>query len=100
MTHEQPLPARFAEKLRQVIATALANLPADDLAERIDYCRTTGVAGCVAHPEGESIRIEWGGRDLAVIERDLLADDVADLPPGEWISTDVPDIVPPAWSAG
>ncbi len=97
MTDDQPLPDRLAEKLADVIAQALINLPADDVIARVAYCQRTGEHGIRVFTEGESVRLVWGGADLALVERDVLIDDVADLPPGEWIPA-APDFVPPEWS--
>lgn len=87
-------------KIALVIAQAIAALDPADVAQRVEWCRTHGELGTSIHFEGDALRFTWGGRDLAIVERQVIVDDALDLPPAEWISTDVPDTVPPEWGSG
>lgn len=93
------LPARLGEKLRQVIADAIASLAPDDLAKRVAEARRSGQIGSTVFIEGDLVRVVYGGRDLVLVERDLLIDDLADLPPAEWIDAP-PDTIPSDWGSG
>ena len=54
------------DKVRAVLAHALAGLDAEDVAERVNWCRQHGVAGAIMHPAdvGELVEFEFGGRTL------------------------------------
>src|SRR3954468_4785610 len=89
----------WQDKVAVLLESAIAALAPDDIAERVAVCQSTGEHGVRAHLEGQVVRFTWGGQDLLVVEGRVFEDD-ADLAdtPVEWISTEVPDHVPSAWS--
>ena len=70
----------FNKKMRQVIAEAVAGLDPGDRDERIAYCRENDEHGVRALVDGDAVVFSWGGRRLALVERELLTDDEAELP--------------------
>ncbi|MFS2291725.1 MAG: hypothetical protein FWJ90_03345 [Actinomadura sp.] len=80
----------FETKLRTIITMSMLGLSEADRAERIAWCRTTGHHGVTMFDEGDMIRLDWGGRTLAAVERVILADDSAELPPPQ-VVPEVPD---------
>jgi hypothetical protein len=89
----------FNEKVRQVIAEAIAGLDPDDRAERIAYCREHDEHGVRAKVEGEGVEFTWGGKLLAVVERALLTNDDLEMVAGQRIEP-VPDTIPEEWGDG
>jgi hypothetical protein len=89
----------FNEKVQQVLTEAVAGLDPADRDERIEYCQRTGEHGVRAQVEGDGVEFVWGGRLLAVVERELLTDAELELPAGQRIDG-VPDTVPEEWGDG
>ncbi|GAA1786235.1 hypothetical protein [Actinomadura chokoriensis] len=71
----------FEIKLRTIITASIVGLSDTDRTERIAWCRSTGQHGVTMFDEGDMIRLDWGGRTLAAVERAILADDSTELPP-------------------
>ena len=80
----------FESKVSKVLSEAVAGLDPLDRAERIAYCEQTGQHGVTAHPEGDVIRFDWGGRTLAAIEAVVLTDEALEVPEAQFIPA-VPD---------
>lgn len=94
---EQERDERAQARLTAIITHAVTGLAVDDLAERIQWCRQHNVHGAVAHfdNDDDTIRLEFGGRPLAVIDRAVLLEDDPTFAP-----VYVPDLehVPDEWS--
>lgn len=66
----------FDEKISHIISASIAGLDPQDREERIRHCQETGEHGVRASEDLEDLALTWGGRPLAVVPRDVLADDV------------------------
>lgn len=66
---------RFEARLEHILSAAVAGLSEEDRAARIQWCRESGQHGVTMHPEPAGARFEWGGQTLAVVDRELFADD-------------------------
>jgi hypothetical protein len=62
-------------RLSYIIAESVKALPEEDRAHRIAWCKETGQHGTRMHEEGDSYRIVWGGRTLALVPKAAFADD-------------------------
>jgi hypothetical protein len=89
----------FNQKVRRLLAEAWAGLDAADRAERDAYCVRTGEHGVYAKREDPAVVFMWGGRTLAVVERELLTDDDLEMVAGQRIEA-VPDTIPEGWGDG
>jgi hypothetical protein len=89
----------FNRKVQQLLTEAIEGLDPADRAERIAYCRETDEHGVRAQVEDDGVEFSWGGRLLAVVERELLTNDDLELVPGQRIEG-VPDTVPEEWADG
>ncbi|TVX95897.1 hypothetical protein FPV58_26670 [Mycolicibacterium porcinum] len=93
---DDQLPARVHE----ILTAAVADLDPSDRAERIAWCHATGQHGVRMHPstEDDLLEFRWGGRTLAMVHRDVLADDGPIQ--REFIAeATVPDTVPHEWTS-
>jgi len=68
---------RFWARLAWILDHALGALDADDMAERLDYCKRTGNHGTHAAdvPGEDAVLFSWGGRPLVKVPRDVFADE-------------------------
>jgi hypothetical protein len=68
-----------ADKVRAVIASAVAGLSPQDRAERIEWCRQNDAHGVRmfvgTYDDDDSLEFRWGGRSLLLIPRDALTGD-------------------------
>lgn len=86
------------ERVREVLAHALASLPPDDQAARIAWCQENNAHGVrmFVDEDDDIIEFRWGGRRLAVMRRDVLTNDEPvhfEMAPDE----PVPDTLPEDW---
>jgi hypothetical protein len=81
----------FLARVQHILAESVKALPEQDRAERIAWCRRTGQHGVRAYPAPDCIRFEWGGRTLAVVDRDVFADGAYLEPLQMTFSRAVPD---------
>ncbi|MDQ7910762.1 hypothetical protein RB614_40355 [Phytohabitans sp. ZYX-F-186] len=77
-------------RLAEVIRFCVANLPEQDRAARIAYCRATGEHGVRVLRDAGDVEVRWGGQRLAVVPLDAL-DATGDLIAGQYIPVQVPD---------
>lgn len=69
------LDAAFAERVQFIISSSIAGLDEQDRAERIAYCRRLDLHGVTVVVDHGDLRLEWGGRPLAVVPRSVFADE-------------------------
>jgi hypothetical protein len=82
-------------RVRALLAASVAGVDPLDHAARIAWCEEHEQHGVRAQFDGELIVFTWGGRPLAMIQRDVLLEDVPIR--GEFIP-DLPDSLPDEWS--
>lgn len=86
------LDAAFAERVQYIISSSIAGLDEEDRAERIAYCRRNDLHGVTCFEDAGDLRLEWGGRPLAVVPRSVFDDEALHGPPPVAVFTpDVPD---------
>lgn len=86
------LDAALDMRIADIISTSIAGLDPIDRAERIDYCRRNDLHGVTAHDDAGDMRLEWGGRPLAVVPRSVFDDEALLEPlPAPAFLPDVPD---------
>lgn len=81
----------FWSRVQHILETAIGGLSADDVRERVDYCRRTGEHGIRMHPDEQGVTFTWGGRTLAVVDRDLFDPDAYFEPIRAEFMPDAPD---------
>jgi len=88
-------------RVRAILTEAIAGLDPADLNERIAWCREHNQHGVRMHTTADDDLLEfrWGGRRLALVRADDLADPDAVLR-AEFVADDVPDTVPDDWAGG
>lgn len=78
-------------RIEHVIRTSVDGLDPADREERIRWCQRTGHHGVRVHDDGpDGVRLMWGGRTLATVDRSVFQPDAmyADIA-GAW-TPDVP----------
>ena len=94
MTDDQ-LDAAMWSRLQGLLEHAVNGLDPADRQERAEWCRENNTHGVRAHfNDPTTIRLEWGGRLLAVIDREVLT---GDSPFRTDFIPKAPDTVPPKW---
>lgn len=76
--HDDQDDAAFWARVTYILEQSIAALTPEDVAARIEHCQRTGQHGVrveEADDTGLRMRFVWGGRTLAVVERDVFADD-------------------------
>lgn len=87
---------RHLDRVRTLIAAAVAGLDPADRAERIAQCRARDEHGVRMIPGDDGvIELRWGGRRLALV---AAADLFSDEPLAAEFTTDAPDTVPEGWT--
>jgi hypothetical protein len=81
----------LAARLRYIIDASLAAMAPLDKAQRIAWCQATGRHGVRLVADGDSFRLVWGGRPLAVLEQDVFLGQDTYLRDLEMLGTSIPD---------
>ena len=84
---------KFQSRVQALLADSVARLDPADRDERIAYCREHNEHGVRMHPstDDDLLEFRWGGKQLALVHRDVLLDDGPFR--AEFIA-DTPDAVP------
>lgn len=67
---------RFGARVRYILEHSVATMPDAERDARIRHCQQTGEHGIRSFRESDgTVRFEWGGALLAVVEPDVFSDD-------------------------
>lgn len=81
----------FMARVQHILVESVAALPEEDQVERLRWCTEHNAYGIRAFPEADCIRFEWGGRLLAVVDREAFTDDAYLRPLAVDLVGEVPD---------
>lgn len=71
MTTEHEEDVAFWTRVADILEASVDGLAETDRLARIEYCQRTGEHGIRAFDDGDAVEFKWGGRPLAVVDRDV-----------------------------
>lgn len=65
----------FTARLKHIVRRSIEALPPLDRYERLENCRRAGDGYVSVHADNGLVRIDWGGRPLALVPASAFAED-------------------------